>query len=181
MKKTITAAILSAAFILTPAAFGEDLSGGYVGIAGGLIQEDAPTGFTADENAGLFRLYGGYRGEAGGALELSYHGFGDLEVSCSGSTQTVERSAISLAALYHFQLGDKFSLFPKVGFAYAEVDDGNEACLAYSDDSATGILFGGGMEFRMVENLAFRADIEKGTSRLDDENFIWSAGLSIYF
>ena len=196
MKQAIIAAIASVALMfITPAAFGQeegsDKSGVYIGFAGGFIHEDLPQGFGGYDRGGVFRGYGGYRWKNGGALEFSYNRFADLKVSCLlsiggptgviASGNTVERQSFSLNGLYHFPLGSRLSVFPKVGFAYARVDDGSGNCLQYSDDTATGFLFGGGAEFRILDNLAFRADIEKGTSRLDDEKFIWSAGFSFYF
>lgn len=198
MKQTIIAALMSAALLFTaPAAFGQeeeeekktnDLSGGYIGIAGGLFDEDSPPAapgfeYTEGDDAGVFRLYGGYRWGSGGALEASLNGIADLKLDCSasgGGQQTIERGSFSVAGLYHFRLG-KLSLFPKLGMAYATVDSGNDSCVTYSDDSALSVVYGGGVEFRATDSVALRADIDKGTSGLDDENFAWSAGLSFYF
>ena len=195
MKQSIITSMLGAALAFAPAVFAQDaenkLAGGYIGIAGGQFHEDSPPAppgyrYSDDDNAGAFRFYGGYRWENGGALEASLNGVGDLKLDCSaftgaGGQQTVERASFSVVGLYHLQLGGRFSVFPKLGLAYAEVDSGNNACVTYSDDSAVSVVFGAGAEFRIVENIAFRADIDKGTSGLDDEKFAWTAGLSFYF
>ena len=201
MKQFIITAFLSAAFMFTaPAAFGQegenDNSGVYIGVAGGQFYDDpppAPAGYeyTGDDNAGTFRLYGGYRTAESAlpgdslAIELSSNVIADLKLDCSvipgGGEQTVEQGSISLVSLYHFHIGERFSVFPKLGVAYAEIDGGDGPCVTYSDDSALAPVFGGGMEFRISDNLAFRADIDKGTSGLDDEKFVWTAGLLLYF
>ena len=195
MKQTIIAALMSAALLFAaPAAFAQEeeekennLSGGYIGIAGGVMDEDAAEGFTLSDDAALFRILGGYRMENGVAVELSYNQYSDVRVSSCSDNNLLERHSLALSALYHFQLGSQFSVFPKVGFAYAQVDDGlpdgfvGSGCLGYSDDSGTDFLYGAGAEFRVTDNVALRADIDKGASALDSENFAWSAGLSFYF
>lgn len=196
MKQTIIAALMSAALLFAaPAAFAQEeekkennLSGGYIGIAGGLFDEDSPPAapgyeYTGGDDAGVFRLYGGYLWEHGAALEASLNGIADLKLDCSasgGGQQTIERGSFSVAGLYHFRFG-RLSFFPKLGMAYAEVDSGNDSCVTYSDDSTFSVVYGGGVEFRATDSVALRADIDKGTSGLDDENFAWSAGLSFYF
>ena len=198
--KQITQTVITALFgalMLASPAFGQesgqektDLSGGYIGIAGGLFYEDSPPaapGYTYGDDgddAGAFRLYGGYRWETGAAAEISLNGIADLKLDCSvsgGGQQTVERGSVSAVGLYHLPLGEKFSVFPKLGLAYAQVDSGNDACVVYSDDSTIAVVYGGGAEFRATENIAVRADIDKGTSGLDDEQFAWTIGLSFYF
>ena len=188
--KQITQTVITALFgalMLASPAFGQesgqektDLSGGYIGIAGGLFYEDLPSGFESDDDAGAFRLYGGYRWKTGAAAEISLNGIADLKLLC-GTEQTVERGSVSAVGLYHLPLGEKFSVFPKLGLAYAQVDSGNDACVVYSDDSTIAVVYGGGAEFRATENIAVRADIDKGTSGLDDEQFAWTIGLSFYF
>ena len=191
IKQTVITALFGALISASPA-FGQesgqesghkktDLSGGYIGIAGGLFYEDLPSGFESDDDAGAFRLYGGYRWETGAAAEISLNGIADLKLDCPGGQQTVERGSVSAVGLYHLPLGEKFSVFPKFGLAYAQVDSGNDACVVYSDDSTIAVVYGGGAEFRATENIAVRADIDKGTSGLDDEQFAWTIGLSFYF
>ena len=210
MKQAIIAALIGGIVMLAaPAAFAQeekDLGGGYIGIAGGILYDDKPPNSRGDDKAGTYRLYGGYRAEGGGALELSLNGIADLKVTCTSvfyipgapdpfnplsppllipsvsfREQTVERMSASLVGLYHFQFTENFSVFPKIGLAYAKVDGGNDFCVNYSDDDGTSFVYGGGAEFRFSENVAFRADIDKGTGGLDDEKFAWTAGFSFYF
>lgn len=190
MKQAIIAAFMSVALMFTaPAAFAQegenDLSGGYVGFAGGIIDENTPL----SDKATLFRMVGGYRMENGVAVELSYNRYSDVRVHSCDDNNILERHSFTLNALYHVQFGSQFSVFPKIGFAYARFDDGlsygvfpDGICLFYVDDTSTEFLYGVGAEFRITDSIAFRADIDKGTSAFKgDENYTWTAGLSFYF
>lgn len=198
MKQAIIAALMSVALMFTtPAAFAQeeenDLSGGYVGFAGGIIDENNLLRLV-DENAPLsdkatlFRMVGGYRTENGVAVELSYNRYSDVRVHSCDDNNILERHSFTLNALYHVQFGSKFSVFPKIGFAYARFGDGlsygvfpGGTCIFYVVDTSTEFLYGVGAEFRITDSIAFRADIDKGASALEGENYTWTAGLSFYF
>ena len=93
----------------------------------------------------------------------------------------MQRRSLSIAGLKHFQLGNKFSVFPKIGLAYARIDSGNDACVTYSDDSDVSLLYGIGGEFRILERFSVRADVDKGSSGLDDEKLTTTIGFSFHF
>lgn len=189
----VGAFIVGALMFVSPAVFaqgGAHLSGGYIGIIGGSVDEDPPPGYvpTGDSNAGTVRLYGGYRWPNNIAVELSLNAIGDEKLTCSAGTQTIERGSSSVSWLYHLHLNDTFSVFPKFGIAGISYDYGNRLCgIRYVDEDGTevsegaSLVVGVGAEFRVSDNLGIRVDIDKGTLGIEEENYSVGAGLSVYF
>ena len=195
----VVAFISSTLTLISPVAFAQDGASsikGYIGVVGGRFDEELPSGYmnpegggTESDSAGVGRFYLGFRHEQGTAWELSFNRIGDLVLECpssAGGKQTIERNSISLTSLYHIG-GEGFTIFPKIGLAYATVDSGDGRCVRYStegsesDDSTLSLVYGIGAELLIEDVLGIRAEFDKGTSGLNDENYAWAVGLSVYF
>ena len=200
------AALVSAVLVLfSPSVQAQSVSDGvlYIGGIGGTFDAERPplrsglmwTNEEAD-SAGIGRFYIGYR-EGANAVEFSVNTIGDYTIDCSGTSleraggdgiQTAERGSTSVNWLYHLG-SEQLSIFPKLGLAYAEADEGDGDCsYYYSLDEEEGTKFSGfsavygiGMELRFGTNIAIRAEIDTGTSKLEAENYSVGAGLSVYF
>ena len=143
------------------------------------------------------RIYIGYR-EGANAVEVSINAIEPFTINCRGTglerpggdgiQKTSVRGGISVNWLYHYG-SEQVSIFSKLGLAKAKADTGDGDCgyhyivdgeetTKFSEFSA---VVGIGMEVRIGTNIAIRADIDKGTSKLEAENYSAGAGLSIYF
>lgn len=189
----IMAAVISGVVsLISPVAYaqtGESEVKGYIGVSGGRIDEDPFPGFTfpSDDGAGVGRLYIGARID-NTAIEMSFNGFGDLVLNGNRGTQTIERSSFTVNLLWHFQFDESVSIFPKIGLGVATVNNGNrlyggfgsEGVIADEEVGLVG-MYGIGTEFLFGDVLGIRAEIDKGSSNLETENYSWSVGLSVYF
>ena len=122
---------------------------------------------SCDEKDTAFKFFLGYRVNPNFAIEGSYFNYG--EVSFSGQlsgfpiSASVEPTAFGVAAVGILPLGNRFSLFGKLGLLASEVDASvNVAGFPGSEsESETGLHMGIGAMFDVSSSVAIRAEWER--------------------
>ena len=150
-KFAIAAALL---LLLTPAAWAN--SKAYVGASVG----------TADMGPGddtSWKLVGGYAFTRFLGLEGSYRDLGGAEETLGTTTVSMDASSIDVFGVGTMPVGDRFDVFGKLGFARVEVDAAISDPLLGTlgtSDSANELALGAGVNFKIGETLALRAEYE---------------------
>jgi OmpA-OmpF porin, OOP family len=137
---------------------------------------------SCDEKDSGWKFFGGYQFNRNFALEASYFDYGS--VSASGQTFGVpfnvsgDATAFGIAAVGILPLGDRFSLFGKLGLLNTEIDVTAAGIGgAFSDsDSETGLHIGVGVMFDLGRNFSMRAEWER-----NDEGEIDMISIGVQF
>jgi OmpA-OmpF porin, OOP family len=171
-KKGLAILGLASAMALTGPVFaqGQD-TGFYIGAALGQaeVDIDCDGATSCDEKDSSWKILGGYQFNKHFAVELGYVNLG--EASASGpagglgtASVTFESAAFDLVAVGSLPLGDRFSIFGKIGLYRADTDV--NACVtalgcASDSDSNTDLTFGFGVRFDIMRNLGVRAEWQR--------------------
>jgi OmpA-OmpF porin, OOP family len=122
---------------------------------------------SCDEKDSAWKFFGGYQFNRNFALEASYFDYGS--VSASGQTFGIpfsvsgDATAFGIAAMGILPLGDRVSLFGKLGLLNTEIDvtaAGIGGAVSESD-SETGLHIGVGVMFDLGRNFSVRAEWER--------------------
>jgi OOP family OmpA-OmpF porin len=122
---------------------------------------------SCDEKDSAWKFFGGYQFNRNFALEASYSDYGSI--SASGQSFGVpfsvsgDATAFGIAAVGILPLGDRFSLFGKLGLLRSEVDvvaAGIGGAFSESE-SETGLHIGVGVMFDLGRDFSIRAEWER--------------------
>ncbi len=147
---------------------------------------------TDDSDTG-WKLFAGYKFMKYLAVEGAYTNLGEgtahsiITAPVLGTVDTtLEVEAWTVSALGILPLGDKFSLFGRLGVNFWNADvsavatGGGTAAVAAGDDDGTDMVYGAGASYSFTPNLSVRGEWERYD--LDDgEVDLWSAGVSWSF
>ena len=178
MKTTISIAILALAATVPTLATAQTVppeAGAYVGAALGQSKaKDACDGLggvgfvgNCDEKDDAWKVFGGYQFNRHWGLELGYT---DLGESSAGGTvagvpanASAEAKGVELTVVGTVPLGERFSLFGKVGAFRWDVDSRATvgAATAAADDTGTNFTYGVGLSFHINRNVSIRAEWQR--------------------
>ena len=183
---TIGKAMIAAALALAAShASAQAYLGGSIGqsdiddqIATGLI-----TGGSVDGTDSAFKIFGGYMFNRHFGLEAAYVDLGEATYSGNflGLPVTggrVELSGVNISALGALPIGERFSLFGKIGLFMwdAEASDTTGGVPFSAQQDGTDLSFGIGLGYQFTRNLGVRAEWEMFTTE-DAESSLISVGL----
>ena len=147
-------------------------------IATGLI-----TGGSVDGTDSAFKIFGGYMFNRHFGLEAAYVDLGEASYSGNfvGLPVTggrVEVSGVNISALGALPIGERFSLFGKIGLFMwdAEASDTTGGVPFSAQQDGTDLSFGVGVGYQFTRNLGLRAEWEMFTTD-DAESSLISVGL----
>ena len=147
-------------------------------IATGLI-----TGGSVDGTDTAFKIFGGYMFNRHFGLEAAYVDLGEASYSGNfgGLPVTggrVEVSGMNISALGALPIGERFSLFGKIGLFMwdAEASDTTGGIPFSAQEDGTDVSFGIGLGYQFTRNLGVRAEWEMFTTDNADSNLL-SVGL----
>lgn len=139
-KKWLVAMLGSAALVFSAGALAQQQGptpGFYVGADVGTFDSDA-----VNDDDTTIKILGGYQVNRNIAAELAYGMLYD-----KGG---VEITAWELSGIYSFPLGNKFSVFGRLGFAMWDAEGGG------ASDDGTDLLFGAGVQYDFTPKLGIR-------------------------
>lgn len=169
VRSPIAAALLGAALLAAPAlgSAQEQDRGWYAG--GSLGRADYKNtceglGVPCDDSDSAWRLFGGYRYSRGVAVEVGYADFG--ATSASGTVAGVgvqahaEVTAWDLSGVFSLPVGERLSIFGKLGVYRAEVESaGNVGAFTGSaSDTGSGFTYGVGAQYDLSRAFGVRAE-----------------------
>lgn len=169
IKKTTVAALLAAAgMALSSATMAQSMQqdrGWYVGGSLGQMEADGdcPGGLSCDRKDSSWKVFGGMRINKNFAAEAFYGNWGEVSVSSGALSATGEISSWGLAGLGILPLGDRFSLFGKLGYAQTDQEvtvSGPGITIADSDDGGE-VIWGVGATYNFTRNFGLRAEWER--------------------
>lgn len=180
-KATVAAALALAASQASAQAY----LGGSIGqsdideqITTGLI-----TGGSVDGKDSAFKFFGGYMFNRHFGLEAAYVDLGELSYSGNFlgtpvTGGTVELSGVSVSALGAVPIGERFSIFGKIGLFMwdAEARDTTGGLPFSASDEGTDLAFGVGLGYHFTPHLGVRAEWEMLTTD-DADSSLLSVGL----
>jgi opacity protein-like surface antigen len=180
MYRTYILGGLAAASLLTfTSVHADEQTGVYVGAS---IGEATDKVDEFEDSGTTFKIMGGHSFNRYFAAELAYIDAGNLRDRIDGIDVTVESTGIVAAVLAKLPLGDYFSVFAKLGYAFYE----EKVSLRLGDlrdsktNSADDPLYGIGGEFRLGQRFKLRAEYE--VVDIDNADFdMVSVGTTFHF
>lgn len=208
--KTSIVKVLSAAAVLaiSAIAFSQAQAAGYMGVGAGQssmsdldevcndveflgVQSGIATSCRDDDSDTGYKLFGGYRFNENWAIEGSLFDLGEFSVDAAlrapnGATgrvtSTLDVKGAALALVGSLPLGERTSLFGKLGVAYGEGDvrttvtvAGVGTVLSESDsESETDALFGAGLDVALTETVSIRFEWERYNFEDEIDFFVFS-------
>lgn len=171
MKRIIGAALFGAAMLAGSAsAQGIDRHSFYLG---GQIGQAKASG-ACDDFSGLpgvscsdsdtsWKILAGYQINRHFAAELGYVDFGEVNASGPGGTASIQSHAFDLVGLGILPLGNRFSVYGKLGVYHATSDARIRTALLNADasDDATDLTFGLGASFDITPRFALRGEWQR--------------------
>jgi opacity protein-like surface antigen len=179
--------LLSTVLLLAPAVSVAQETGFYLGGSIGQMEAegDCPSAFSCDLKDSAWKVFAGYRVNRHLAIEGTYADWGEISVRTTAAgvpvTGMSEQTGWGVAGLGILPLGDRFSLFGKLGVMVGERETRVGApgfpSVVDSDDGSE-LHFGFGAGFNFTRNLGLRAEWE----RLEDSEIdVVSIGLQYRF
>jgi OOP family OmpA-OmpF porin len=104
-----------------------------------------------------WKILGGYQINRTFAVELGYANLFDKRISGIG----VEVTAWDLVGVASLPLGDKFSVFGKLGFAMWEAEATSVPGFGSVSDDGTDLTFGVGLQYDVSRNLGIRGQWQR--------------------
>jgi OmpA-OmpF porin, OOP family len=164
MKKLFAAIAIS---LVSTAAMAQD-TGWYVG--GALGQSKAkdfcagvPAGITCDDTDISLKGMGGYQFTRNVAVEFGMTAAGLAEARGPGGTDTIHAAIAEATAVGILPLGDKFSVFGKVGIYTSFVEREVDTVLVRSTENTTNsdLTYGAGVGLAITPKLVLRAEWQR--------------------
>lgn len=187
-------AFVASALLASAPAFAADDAGFYVGagIGDGSVTVDIDEASDFDGSDTAFKVFGGYKFMKYVGVELEYVDGGDAEdqwrESFEGVTEelkvTIGFSGFNASAVGFLPIGEKFSVFGKVGFMMWDADlRARYSFDGFSDsesdsESGTDFSWGVGAGFDFTDNLGVRVEyqafeIEDADADLFSGSVVW--------
>ena len=178
--------------VLSTSALAQDAGYGYGGISVGASRANidqpritaglagaglATSSFARDERDGAYKLFGGYQFNRNLALEGGYFslgkfGFTSTTVPAGTLTGQLKAQGLNLDLVATLPLGERFSVFGRVGAQVARVRDTFDSTGAVSvldrnpSKRGANVKFGGGLQYEVSRSFLVRAEGER--YRIDD-------------
>lgn len=165
MKRTRLLLLATALACALPAA-AEEHKGFYVGgtlgqaTARGACDGIAGPGVTCSDSDGAWRLLAGYQFTRNFSAEAGYHDFGKVSASSPLGSAEIKSSAFELVGVGAMPLGERFSLYGKLGLYVADSKGSNSLGFSASD-SATDLTFGAGLQYALTPSLGLRGEFQR--------------------
>jgi OmpA-OmpF porin, OOP family len=154
----------AAATVFATAAAAQD-AGFYIGGAIGQTKAegDCPSGFTCDLKDNGWKIFGGYKFNPNFAVEGSYGDFGEITLTTGAVTARGELTSLGIAAVGMLPIGERFSLFGKVGWNLTDqkVTVTGPGGSALDGDDGGELNFGFGALFHAMPQLGVRLEWER--------------------
>lgn len=173
MKQIIGAALVSAAMLAGSAsAQGIDRHsfylGGHIGEAtakGACDDFSGASGVSCSDSDTSWKILAGYQINRNFAAELGYIDLGEVKASGPGGTASIKSQAFDLVGVGILPLGDRFSVYGKLGIYHATSDAQARTVLLNADasDDATDLTFGFGASFDITRQFALRGEWQRYT------------------
>jgi OmpA-OmpF porin, OOP family len=161
-------------------------AGWYVGASLGQAQVDVDcSGTTAcDDKDSSWKIFGGYQFNRNFSVELGYTDLGAVTASTPSfvvppfvipaANLNVDSTAWELVGIGSLPLGERFSIFGKLGLYYGETDttvDFGALGAVNESDSTTDFTFGVGMRYDFTRNFGVRAEWQRymGLKAMDED------------
>jgi OmpA-OmpF porin, OOP family len=138
----------------------DDGKGGYVGIAAGEAQTEID--FFIDENDTVYKIFGGWSFNRYIAAEVGYFDGGNPTATIGTQRREVESDGFYAAAIGSLPIGDRISLFARLGYAFYDVTLSAQAPgidLSESDDDGD-LLYGFGAAAHVTDGFDVRLELE---------------------
>lgn len=122
---------------------------------------------SCDDKDTAWRIFAGYRFHPNFAVELGYADLGEVSASAPGINASVEATALDLAAVGIVPLGDRFSLFGKIGVYRGESDGTANVAVpgfvasASASETNSDFTYGLGAGFEVNRSLGLRAEWQR--------------------
>ncbi len=147
----------------------------YLGASAGTASVDSfcNNEINCDDSDMGWKIYAGYDYSERLAFEVGYVSLGEMR----SNAKSTEITGYEVAAVGKVPLNDSIGLFGKAGMFRWDAENGNDS------RSATDIMFGAGVNYKLSDNMAFRAewerfnDIETQSDNTSDVDMI-SAGIT---
>jgi len=117
-------------------------------------------GVSCEDTDTAYRIFGGYQINKHFAVELGYYQLG--EATASGTFRaTIESKAWDLVAVGILPIGDKFSVYGKLGMYMADTDfSTNNPAFSNESKSNTDLTYGIGVGYDFTKNFGIRAEYQ---------------------
>lgn len=138
-------------------------SGFYVGVGAGKVTlKDSVAGVDIEATGTGSKLYGGYRFNDYGSLEVAYLDAGKPDDTVSGVTIESDATAIQASALWQVPISNRFEAYVRFSIVSWEAEnsatDGNFLITQENDGTDAG--FGIGGAFHLTPRFGLRAEFE---------------------
>lgn len=153
---------------MTKAVTGPDsgwLVGGQIGQS--KLKFDCPAGLSCDDTDTAFRIFGGYNFNKNFGAELGYSELGKAKFSAAGVSGDAKSTAWDVMAVGTLPLNQKFDLYGKLGWYFA--DTKTSGALS-SSDSNNDFTFAIGGAYNFNKNLSARLEWQQYTKVGSDSN-----------
>ena len=130
------------------------LVGGSVGQS--KLKLDCPAGASCDDTDTAFRIFGGYNFNKNFGAELGYADLGKVTFSAPGVSGDVKATAWDLMAVGTLPIGDKFGLYGKLGWYFA--DSKASGSVGGGSESNNDLTYAVGGQYNFNKNLGLRAE-----------------------
>lgn len=179
MHHCLRACFLVIGFGCTLSAHAQEDAGIYFGASVGEAKNEVDE-FKGSDTA--FKLTGGYAFNKYFSVELAYLDAGKQADTIDQLRIQTESSGVIASALVSLPVGDAFSLFGKLGYAFYDSDTtmrlGDQ--VARASESENDLAYGAGLEVAITRGLRLRAEYE--AVNVSEGNFdIVSAGVTYKF
>lgn len=164
MRKAGAGLAVIAAVVATPLAAQE--RGFYVGASIGqaTVKDSCEglsgSGVSCDDTDTAWRIVGGYRFNRNFSAELGYTNFGKFQASGFGLSDEIKANAFELTGIGSFPVAERFSLFGKIGFYRADVQERTNFGFS-ADETNTDLTFGFGASFELSRAIALRGEWQR--------------------
>jgi OOP family OmpA-OmpF porin len=134
---------------------------------------------SCDDKDTAYKVFGGYKFNPNLFLEGGYTDFGELTASGPGGSASAEADALFFSVAGAIPLGDRASVYGKVGLFFW---DASLSATGFPDSSEDGndLLFGAGASFDLTSQIGIRGEWERYD--LDGDNVdMLSVGVQFMF
>ena len=179
MNKLILTGLLAATAFSPSAHAAETAATSYMGVSAGSVDQKISVAGVGSgkESTTAYKVYGGFPFDNRFALELGYTDLGKVEESDGTSTVSAQPKALTAALVISQPLGDKFSVFGKLGLASTnptlrangiKVDHGSKSSL----------LAGIGATFNITSKLTVLIEYESYGTLIEHQNVKLKANMA---
>lgn len=168
MKKTTLAAALAVTTAFAGSAFAQRTpdAGWYAGLSIGQSEADGTCSgivglnVSCDDKDTAWKIFGGYQINRTFAAEFGYTDLGEVTASVPGASAKVESTAWELVGIGALPVGERFSLYGKLGLYRAETEFSATGLPRIKEDN-TDLTYGFGVRYDFARNFGVRAEWQR--------------------